>query len=242
VATLRYGSHGEAVKTLQRRLNGNRFHSFNLSIDGQFGPHTSAAVHECKWFMGYPSGSCQPVAGAVFNDLITGKVALTPKQRTRRAERLAVPPWEKKRHAALARARADIGLHEHTHNNIKYNEWWCGGHNDGEPYCVRALSYWWAPECTAVVRGSRWQGTDALLEDAKAGRFGVRLVADPQPGDIGVIDFDGHSNPDHGLMVEGIGGGYVNSIEANATDPQGREGVDRHSRPIRNCWFIRITK
>ena len=235
--TLQYGSHGDAVKLLQRRLNDNKYHDCHLKVDGQFGSHTASAVHEVKWFMGYRAGSCAPVAGVLFEAIITGKVPLTATQRKRRAERMDVSPWEAKRHSALEKARATIGIAEGPNNDILFNRWWCDGRNDGAPYCVRALSYWWHPYCTAVVRGSRWQGTDALLADAKAGRYGVRLIADPAPGDIGVIDFNGHSNPDHGFMVERDDGGSVHTIEANAG-----VRVATFERSDRNCWYMRITK
>jgi len=249
---LKYGMKGPMVRDLQTLLRDNRYHKVpSLKVDGEFGPRTAAAVHETKHWMGYKRGYQTPVAGLTFMNLITGKQPLGADRRARRLKRLNPPkpkpvdPWVVNRHKALNRAQGDLGLLEGPNNAIKYNDWWCSPRgNDGGAYCVRGLAYWWAPFCSAVVRGSaEWQNTDYLLAAAKKGAKGVRLVADPKPGDIGVIDFDGHADPDHGLMVEVAGDNeYVKTIEANATLPNGRQGVGRHQRPKRNCWFIRITK
>ncbi len=55
-----------------------------------------------------------------------------------------------------------------------------------------------------------------MLADAKAGRNGLHLTSDPQPGCPGVIDFDGHSDPDHAItFVRGNGDGTCETIEFN---------------------------
>jgi hypothetical protein len=145
----------------------------------------------------------------------------------------------------IVAARADLGLREGPNNSIKYNTWWCAPHpNDDGAYCVRALAYW-AHEAGSkdVVRGaSWWENTDAMLEEAKHRRHGLKIVNTPITGDFGVIDFDGHTNPDHGLCVEAVDAFYVHTIEANALLLDGTQGVGRHIRPRSECWFIRLDK
>ena len=78
-----------------------------------------------------------------------------------------------------------------------------------------------------------------LLADAKAGRHDLHLTGDPDPGCGFVIDFDGRSDPDHfGLYAGDLGGGLFRSLEANATLPDGSQGVGYHVRAYRNCWFV----
>ena len=105
---------------------------------------------------------------------------------------------------------------------------------------MRAGSYWYAKAGSkAVVRGSRWQGCDAILADAKAGHNGVHLTNDPDPGNGFVIDFSGHSLPDHlGVYVGCAAGGNFKSLEANATLASGKQGVGYHVRAEWQCWFI----
>jgi len=242
-----YGDKGEKVKVVQRAINANTFHPLKarLAVDGQAGARTMSAIHSLKYWMGYAKGTIDPhlkdqVAGQNFLDLIKREKPLPPAYRAARNRRVAAAkaaaakvPLSKK---ALSLATDDLGLHEQTNNHIKYNEWWTGGHNDGAPYCVRADSYWYHFAGSKVISPSagRFQGTDYLLYCAKAGSNGVHLTTDPDAGDIMLIDFNGHADPDHaGLHVSG-----EKTLEANATDAQGREGVDYHVRPWRNCWFI----
>ena len=142
---------------------------------------------------------------------------------------------------ALELARRDLGLREGANNKVKFNAWWTGGAEDGAPYCVRAGSYWYAKAGSEVVdpRAGRYEGTDLLLADAKAGRHDLHLTGDPDPGCGFVIDFDGRSDPDHfGLYACDLGGGLFRSLEANATLPDGSQGVGYHVRAYRNCWFV----
>jgi hypothetical protein len=244
---LQYGDKGDRVKEVQRAINANTFHPLknNLAVDGQMGPRTCSAVHSLKYWMGYDRGDIDPdlkdqIVGKAFMAFIQREKPLPPEYRKRRDRRKKAAAAAAKKESlskkALSNAIDDLGLHEATNNHIKYNTWWCGGYNDGAPYCVRADSYWYAKAGSRVISPSagRFQGTDYLLDCAKRGVNGVHLTADPDAGDIMLIDFSGHTDPDHaGLHVSGN-----KTIEGNATDAQGRQGVDYHERPRGNCWFI----
>lgn len=149
---------------------------------------------------------------------------------------------------ALNFAKGDLGLNESppNSNRIKYTEWWGWGPC---AYCVIACSYWYKKAGSrAIVKGSRWANTDNLLHDARLRRNGVRLVTDPKPGDIFVIDFDGHIDPDHaGLVEKVIDSRTVQTIEGNTMAGAGGNqaeggGVYRRKRPRYNCWFIRVER
>ena len=243
---LTYGSRGERVARLQRLINssGYRRSAHTLVVDGEFGPLTGAACQQTKYWLGYQKGRMAPTAGPALIAYLTGDRRCSDLMRERRARRMAklreyiaATPL---RHRILSAAQQDVGVIEGLNNAIKFNEWWTGGHNDGGAYCVRAGSYWAAKAGSAAVRrGVRWQNTDALLSDAMHGRNGVHLTDDPLPGHGFVIDFSGHSDPDHyGVHVCNAPAGMFRSLEANATLSSGRQGVGYHERPMRQCWFI----
>jgi hypothetical protein len=248
---LTYGDKGPRVRRLQTLLNDNRFHHFRrkLAVDGDMRSLTCAAVKNVKYWAGYDREDMDPdlrdqIAGGFFFDLLTGKRELPPEYKARRRKRLAKAAEAAKRRPLrlkiLVAAEPEVGTLEGPNNDIKYNRWWCGGGNDGGAYCVRFGS-WCAAEagCPHVVRGSRWENTDALLADAKAGRSGVHVTADPDPGNGFVIDWEGHSDPDHfGWYVSDAEGGEFKSLEGNATLANGRQGVGYHFRPAWQCWYI----
>lgn len=242
---LKYGDKGPLVLKLQRLINRNPYwHHAPIEEDGEFGPQTAGAVRQEKYWMGYKGENIEPVAGNLFFAYLGGEMALKPDmlERRRKRQQAAKPtPSEKLQARILAYAKKDVGLIEAPNNRVKYNDWWPDGvigdgDNDGGAYCVRAGSYWAA---MAGFTGGRWENTDAFLEDAKRGRHGVHLTSDPYGGVGFVIDWSGHSDPDHyGVYVERLSPVRFRGIEANATLANGRQGVGYHERDVRNCWFI----
>lgn len=249
---LEYGAKGPQVRSLQRLLADNRFGHFHPGpVDGEFGPRTASACQRAKRMLGYRLSDIKPVAGDALSAYLAGARKLTPAMRVRRAARLA---REKKAEAAgsrqdqmrkrvLARIKGELGTTEAGgHSNvIKYNTWWGWG---AVAYCAIGVSWAWCMEGSKTfARGSRWAGTDAMLADAKAGHYGLTLTNDPKPGDPGVIDFDGHSDPDHCLtFLEDSGGGMCKTVEFNHLGPNGKEGVFYGERPMRNCWWFKVGK
>ena len=237
---------GDDVRRVQRALRDKGFKPG--PVDGEFGPRTGTACAVAKRKLGYRKADCQPTAGAALLGYLTGTKKRTPAMVARAKARAAVDRETARRRGlrlgALVAAKADIPLYEGPNNDIKYNRWWGDGHNDGGAYCVRTVSYWYAKAKSLVISPSagRFQNTDYLLDCAKAGKYGLRLVSEPAPGDAFVIDWEGHTDPDHAGIVEHAHESTVDTIEGNATLPNGRQGVGRHNRPRRQCWFIRFTK
>lgn len=242
---LAYGDKGDRVVALQALLAGSRWGSFHPGPkDGQFGPRTGAACSSAKWHLGYAKSDIQPIAGQPLMDILRGRRELTTLQRLRRKRRLAAEQAAAAAAAprlkALERAIGELGTVEDPpgSNRIKYSSWFGWG---PVAYCVMFVSWCWAPFSGSFKAGTYYANTDVFLLDAKAGRNGLRLTSDPKPGDCGVIDWSGHSDPDHALLVESQDGDQVHTIEGNATDPDtGRQGVFRHERAMRQCWFIRV--
>jgi hypothetical protein len=241
---LERGSKGPLVKEAQHRLKHNSFGSFDAGPeDGQFGVRTGSACSEAKWEIGYRKGQCDPVCGEKLLGLLRGtrkpSAAMRVRRRVRRRREAAVPLRMK----AFAEAKKDVGYREGYGNATKFCSWW----GVRTAYCVIAQMYWYvhAGSKTAAKMKGTLAGcnVDALLSAAKRNQWGLRLVATPQTGDIGVIDFDGHTDPNHALMfVRFLAGGMVETLEANTLIGGGGEGVGYKKRPRRNCWFIRVPK
>lgn len=253
-----YGMRGPRVKRLQRALNKNPYFKPRrpLTVDGECGPLTCAAIQRGKRWMGYPVKAlsidiADAFAGGLFIGLLEGSRKLPIAYRIRRRRRLAAMDERRKRRILLKELRlralriikGELGtLEAGGHGNvIKYNSWWGWG---PVPYCVIGISWAWVKAgSTAFQRGSRWAGTDLMLSDAKSGRNGLHLTNDPDPGCPGVIDFDGRSDPDHAItFVADNGDGTCETIEFNTTGPNGLEGVWVKRRPIRQCWWFQVEK
>ena len=249
---LKYGSKGPRVKALQRLLNHNTYFKPRRALveDGEFGTLTAAAVQRGKRRLGYPSYELEPVAGPQFSAYLSGETPLSAAMLQRRKIRLAAiaaagqaqSSQTRMRLRALNIIKGELGTRETPNhsNNVPYNAWWGWGR---VAYCVIGISWAWVKAgSTAFVRGSRWANTDAMLGDAHAGRNGLHLTNDPDPGCPGVIDFDGHSNPDHGItFVHDNGDGTATTFEFNSTQ-NGVEGVWKQDRPLRNCWWIVVER
>ena len=244
---LDYGDRGDAVARLQKLLNEGRFRAPRRRLERRrrVRPAHGLGLPAGEVLGRLPARGPRPYAGPRLLALLAGKQLPTPEMRARRkaraAKAAAAEAARPLRLRALELARRDLGLREGANNKVKFNAWWTGGPGDGAPYCVRAGSYWYAKAGSEVVdpRAGRYEGTDILLADAKAGRHDLHLTGDPDPGCGFVIDFDGRSDPDHfGLYVCDLGGGLFRSLEANATLPDGSQGVGYHVRAYRNCWFV----
>jgi len=248
--TLRYGDKGPRVKALQGLLNHNSYRKPRrlLVVDGQVGPLTVAAIMGTKYWCGYPKEDIEPVAGGKLMGFLEETMPLPGDYRERRKarqqkvedNRAAQTAMDKVRLKALAIIKGELGTREAPNhsNNVPYNNWWGWGN---VAYCVIGVSWAWVKAgSTAFKRGSYWANTDAMLADAKAGNHGLHLTSDPDPGCPGVIDFDGHSDPDHAItFVKDNGDGTAQTVEFNSTK-NGVEGVWNQTRPLRNCWWFEV--
>jgi len=249
---LKYGDKGAAVKALQRLLNSNPFHRPRrlLIVDGEFGTLTSAAVQQCKYWLGYPKEDIRPIAGDTLTGFLTRKVALPQDYRDRRNLRIerrdkekdAQTETDKMRLRALAIVKGELGTLERpsNSNHIKYNTWWGWG---AVPYCMIGVAWSWVKAGSkAFVKGSRWAGCREMLADAKAGGHGIHLTHDPDPGCPGVVDLDGDASPDHAItFVKNNGDGTATTYEFNTTKTGTYiQGVFNKTRPLRSCWWFEV--
>ena len=238
---------GSDVKHLQRLLRAAGMKPGPL--DGVFGPRTAAACSHYKWRIGYAGGNCHPVAGGLLIEFLASKrqptvgmrLRAAARRRKERQEHQAQSKRRQMRLRALAIIKGEIGTTEQpNHSNvIKYTRWWGWG---AVAYCVIGIAWAWIQAGSrAFERGSRWANTDAMLADAKAGRNGLHLLDEPLPGSPGVIDFDGHSDPDHAITCIRIEGAEVVTGEFNTTkDGTSVEGVWEKKRALRNTWWFAV--
>ena len=249
---LKYGDTGPRVKALQRQLNVNAYRKPRrlLVIDSQFGPLTSAAVQQTKYWCGYPKEDIQPIAGSELHGYLSGEVPLPGDYRDRRklriekrdAERDKMTAQDRMRLRALAIIKGELGTLERpsNSNHIKYNDWWGWG---PVPYCMIGITWAWVKALSkAFVKGSRWAGCREMLADAKAGGHGIHLTHDPDPGCPGVVDLNGDASPDHAItFVKNNGDGTGQTYEFNTSkDNTYIQGVFNKTRLLRDCWWFEV--
>lgn len=180
---------------------------------GRFDLATSIACKRAKYWLGYDTPDCTPDAGQKLFDLLMGAEPLPDTYKQRRDHRITEaksPPRVK----ALQEARKHIGKGENPpgSNRTEFGRWYGW---DGVPWCAIFLSY-----CAAKA-GLRFRYASVLLAvlDAKAGRNGLHLVRNPEPGDLGVIGTDDHiflvaSKPNRWGNFQTVGGNESDAVRA----------------------------
>jgi hypothetical protein len=184
---------GAHVRDAQYLLAGhNRFKGLATykdgKVDGDYGPTSALATKNTKYWLGYPTASCDRVFGqTLYEYLRVNDWRPLPKAyQDRRAARIAAAtktPGMK----ALEYAAGQIGTEESPYgsNRQKYGAWY--GFN-GVPWCAIFESYCFA----ATGRPSyRYAAVEQIYADAAAGRNGLKLVWSPMPGDINCFNLHG---------------------------------------------------
>lgn len=184
---------GDRVKDAQYLLKGNnRFKGLapykDGKIDGDYGPVTAAATKSAKYWLGYPTQSCDRVFGqTLYEYLRVNQWRPLPKAyQDRRAARLAAAlntPGKK----ALQFAINEIGNKESpTGSNCqKYGAWY--GFNC-VAWCAIFESYCFGHTGSPFYR---YAACEAIYADAAAGRNRLKLVWSPMPGDVCIWNLDG---------------------------------------------------
>jgi hypothetical protein len=177
---------GVPVRDAQWLMQGNSVFGPGLAtykgeIDSQYGPRTAVATSRTKWWLGYPSRSCDQVFGQILYEYLNPNIArpLPADYKARRAERLVEKtPGQR----ALAYATGQIGYTETPRgsNLTKYGAWYRW---NGVPWCAIFESYCFA-HMTGPRPSYRYAAVEAIWHDASMGRNGLRLTMIPAPGDI----------------------------------------------------------
>lgn len=152
------------------------------------------------------------------------------------------------REQAYELAKGKIGVKESpvNSNKVEFSEWF----GIVTPWCMEFVSWAFATAGSKDIfaPGQRWDYVPAFLNDAKAGKFGLKIVRDPIRGDLVCYDWPGESPgiPDHvGIFEAWVNqaAGTFTAIEGNTlvgNDSNGGE-VMRRSRAtslVKN--FVRV--
>lgn len=149
------------------------------------------------------------------------------------------------RDAVLERAVGEIGVKENPPdtNNVKYCDWY----GMVGPWCAMFVT--WCHETegvdSAFVQGSRYAYVPYILADARAGRYGLKTVDDPIPGDLVLYDWAFDGEFDHIGVFEGWKGDEFTAIEGNTSVSNNSNGgeVMRRTRVLgqQATEFVRVT-
>ena len=233
---------GIKVKELQNLLAKNPYGSFyKEKVDGEFGPYTGLAVKEAKFWLGYAPNRVNEQAGDLLVSLLNGTRKLPLMNQLRRKRRL---DQQKKIDSdmhlrALNSAISYIGTAEDPlgSNNVMFSRWY--GMIDA--WCAMFCTYNYVTAGSkAFQRGNRWAYCPFVVDDARAGRNGLRMVSDPNPGDLVLFDWNGDGTADH----IGIFEGWKNKKKSSFTSIEGNTGagvVDRCTHDTSNVLiFARV--
>jgi peptidoglycan hydrolase-like protein with peptidoglycan-binding domain len=230
--------------------------------DGQYGLHTARAVQTAKYRLGYrkiltTAAHGGQVAGVTLigflHDPKSRSVAMKARARIRaaaRKRRLAATP---KRVRALHLLGQHLGVSENPpgSNRNMFTTWY----GMVGPWCAMCGSWARAKVGLAPFKaGAYYAYCPYVTADAVAGRNGLSVTNDPQPGDIVIYAWGGAgSNPlgDHfGTFIEWTdrAHGAFLAREGNTSlenDPSGSQSdggilTDRHRTTSQVVHFVRV--
>jgi hypothetical protein len=128
------------------------------------------------------------------------------------------------RKKALERARGEIGYVEGANNANKYGAWYGMDH---QPYCAMFVTWAFenAGDSPTFVRGSRYSYVPFLVSDARAGKYGLKVVGADEvtTADLCCFDFQWDGEYDHVGFFDKWNGANFDTVEAN-TSPQNSSG------------------
>jgi hypothetical protein len=211
---------GEDVGRAQFILNGhNEFKKdwHRGQIDHVFGEETGRSCIRAKYWTGYPDKDLKPTYGPALDAILLGEKPLTAEMTKRIAARMKQAQSRPLREKALERLEGEIGYHETGQNNNKFGKWY--GMNF-QPYCAMAVTWAYVLEGSkAFVKGSRYAYCPYIVNDARAGRYGLSVTKDPLPGDLVLYNWDGDWDADHvGLFKRWLKKGVrFTAVEANTS-------------------------
>lgn len=184
---------GDRVKDAQWLMAGNnRFKGLatlkDSDVDGDYGAVSAEATRRTKYWVGYPTASCDRVFGQTLYEYLRPNDwrPLPQAYRDRRAARLAAAtktPGMK----ALELAIAEIGYQESPYGSNRTNYGVEYGFN-GVPWCAIFESIMFKHSGRPSYH---YAACEAIYLDAKAGRNGLRLVWSPMRGDINIFNLHG---------------------------------------------------
>jgi hypothetical protein len=205
---------GDDVKRLQQGLVKHGY--LKAQADGVYGPLSAQATYRAKYWLGYRVPD-QSASGLLLSYLEGRKTSA--EMRKRAAQRKRAKPKLPMREKALRWLNGHIGDKEHPagSNRIPWASEWYGLIG---PWCAMAVTRAYVEAGSkSFARSRRYAYCPYIVNDAHAGRNGLALTRDPQPGDLVLFDWEGgRSVADHiGLFRKWTnrGRGEFESVEGN---------------------------
>ncbi len=241
-------TRGPLVREAQRLLTFNAYRNFRPGpLDGVYGPQTAAAVRAAKSALGYEPENITHAYGRYLHAYLLGAAPLTKEQQRRvekrRRQELEKPLGLRAMEGMIGRL-GTVESPAHS-NNILYSRWYmrndAGWRSGGPPHCMMGVSYEHdLVGSVAFAQGERWSYCPFFLRDADAGRYGLRIVDVPDPGDIILFEWgdSGRSEPDHVGFVEKHGASSDETVESNVEDGIRRKTRDHEFRTA----YVRVTR
>ena len=237
---------GSDVKHLQRLLRAAGMKPGPL--DGEFGPRTAAACNHYKWRIGYSRRQLPPRGRRPAHRVPHGQA---PADRGDATPRRRPPPQGAAGARGAGQAASDAPARARHHQGRDRHDG--AGRERHQVHALVGLGR------RRLLRHRHRVGVDAGRQQGvqagrRAGRTPTRCWPTPRPAGTdctcstsrcpaapGVIDFDGHSDPDHGITCIRVEGDEVVTGEFNTTkDGTSLEGVWEKRRPLRNTWWFAV--
>jgi len=210
---------GDDVKYAQRVLTKHGGY-YQGKRTGEYDPITAQAAYRAQYWLGYQKP--QQTFGTSLEKLLLGSVKPSAAQQKLIAERKKAAAAGPLRQKALAEMEKFVGLKEEPpgSNHVpEINSWWGGG---DVAWCARTVSKAYIlAGSRAFVRGRNYEYVPTLVGDARAGRNGLTVTLNPQPGDLVCFDWDGtnfHTGKNHVGMFKSGTAGRFKTIEGNFGD------------------------
>lgn len=232
---------GEDVEWAQRLLH--KEHYYKGELDGDFGTITAQASYRAQYWLGYATPKL--AFGTKLEQLLAGTSEPTQAAQTRIAQRTQKQQQQRRlREAALHEMQKLIGVAEEPpgSNHVpEVNSWWGGG---DAPWCARAVSKAYVNAGSkGFVRGRNYENVPRLVGDARAGRNGLTVTLDPEPGDLVCYDWDGSNfatDQNHvGMFNTGTNASFT-TIEGNV-DSRCAEH-QRNSQSAPRIVFVHVSR
>lgn len=232
---------GARVLRAQRVLKGDNVFGRDFllgSADGVFGEETGRGCIRAKFWFGYPTADLKPTYGPYLDAFLHGLEQPSEEMMKRTALREKRKPLRVK---ALREAQRHIGTKENPpgSNVVRFSKWYglIG------PWCAMFVTWCYVvAESQTFEKGRRYAYVPYIVNDARAGRNGLSVTYDPQPGDLVCYDWDGGVADHVGLFENGTKSSFF-AVEGNTAvgnDSNGGQVMRRERRGSQVECFVRV--
>jgi CHAP domain/Putative peptidoglycan binding domain len=234
---------GDDVRKIQTPLKIKGY--LQGDVDGVYGPDTARAVYRAKYWLGYPIGEVDQVAGDLFFAYITGDKDPTKAMLARTKDRQLAAAGKPIRQKMIEEADNWIGTKENPFgsNECKFSKWY----GLTGPWCAMFVTWCGITVGSkAFIRGMNYAYVPYIVSNARAGRNWLAVTYEPKYGDLVTFDWDNDKLADHiGFFDHWLYGAKMKfrTIEGNTSvgnDSNGGEVMERERDKSDVLAFIHV--